>query len=289
MKKVNRIILMLAKAFLTAIILVAVCTYIFFCPPILTRFHGSFLLFPMPPGEEYKCEMVNNIKRDEVFFENDKGNKLNGWFFQAKDPNAPVILFNHGNAGNIGHRLMLVKWLMDAGASVFLYDYREYGKSEGKKDLAGVISDARAAYNYLTETRKIPPQRIIAYGESIGGGPACSLAAAVPVGGLILDSSFTSLLHVGKKKVQFFNIYFDFMKPEPPFENIETIRNSHLPVMIVHGAKDEVIPLSEAKENFAAANEPKTFLLLPESTHNWKEPDANAYIEGVHKFLANIK
>lgn len=289
LKKIERLMWLLGKCLLIAFLLVGVGTYVFFCPPVLTRTNGSFILFPMPPGEEYTCESVNNIKREEVFFKNDKGNNLHGWFFQSKNPKAPVILFCHGNAGNIGHRLMLAKWLMDAGASVFLFDYREYGKSEGKKDLNGIVTDTRAAYLYLIDAKRVPASKIVVYGESVGGGPACAIASSAQVGGIILDSTFTSLLHVAKKKVPFFNVYPDFLQPDPAFNNKETIEGSHGPLLIVHGLKDEVIPLSEAQENFAAASHPKTLLELPNSTHNWKEPDADKFVAEVRKFLETIK
>jgi fermentation-respiration switch protein FrsA (DUF1100 family) len=276
---------LLSKSAFIAFVLVAVCTYIYFCPPVLTMTNGGFILFPMPPGEEYKCTSVNNVQREEVWFKNEEGNKLNGWFFQSPNKNAPVILFSHGNAGNIGHRLMLVKALMDAGASVFVYDYRAYGLSEGKKNLQGLSKDAHAAYNYLVEEKKLAPQKIILYGESIGGGPTCMLASQVKCGGIILDSTFTSLLRVAKKKVAYFNVYPDFLQTVPSMDNFSFLKEKHAPVLIIHGEKDEVIPYSEAQENFAAASEPKQFVSLPHATHNWKEPDWNLYIEGIHKFL----
>lgn len=281
---------LLLRALLIALLLVGICTYVCFCPPVLTNGNnGAFILFPLPPGGEYVAESVNNVKREEVFFPNDQGNKLHSWFFQSPDKDAPVILFSHGNAGNIGHRLMLAKWLMDAGASVFLFDYREYGKSEGKKNLHGTVLDCKAAYDYLVNERKINPARIVLYGESIGGGPACVLSTMVPSGGLILDSSFTSLLRIARKKVRYFCLYPDFLKPNPAFENITVLAGKHPPLLIVHGQKDEVIPYEEAQDNFAAASEPKQLLLLPASTHNWKDPDSGLYIEGVHKFLEQIK
>ncbi len=289
LKKVERILAMLAKAALIALILVGLCTVVCFCPPVLTANQGSFILFPLPPGQEYSCDSVNNIKREEIYFKNPAGDKLHSWLFQSKQNDAPVILFCHGNAGNIGHRLMLAKWLMDAGASVFLFDYRAYGKSEGRKDLRGLVEDAQSAFDYLSKDRKIESGRIIIYGESIGGGPACEIASANEVGALILDSTFTSLLQIAKRKVAFFRIYPDFLQPIPAFNNIATLRRKHAPLLIVHGQKDEVIPYSEAEENFKAASESKALLSLPKSTHNWKAPDAEAYVAGVKNFLNSIR
>lgn len=287
--KIIRLGTLFLKAMLIAILIVAVAAYIFFSPPVLTKFNGSIILLPLEPGAEYACDSVNNIKHDENYFLNKNGDKLHSWLFRLPDPNAPVVLFCHGNAGNIGHRLMLAKYLMDAGASVFLFDYRAFGKSSGKKDLPGIIDDSRAAYDYLVKEKKFKPSQIVIYGESIGGGNACALASSVDSGGLILDSTFTSLLQIAKKKVSFFRVYPDFLQPSPAFDNIATLRGKHAPLLVIHGKIDELIPYEEAQENFAAASEPKQMLELPNSTHNWKEPDAKIYIEGVKKFLQQVR
>jgi fermentation-respiration switch protein FrsA (DUF1100 family) len=219
------------------------------------------------------------------------GNKLHGWLFQSsKSADAPVVMISHGNAGNVGHRLMLVHFLMDAGASVFVYDYREFGKSEGKKSLAGLVDDSESAFDYLTNERKIPESNLVIYGESIGGGPTCMLAAKHPhVRGVILDSTFTSLLSIGKEKIEAFKIYPDFLKPIPAFENIEALKGPHAPLLIIHGQEDETIPISQAQANFNAASQPKSMLVLPHSTHNNKDADAELYESGVRKFLESLK
>ncbi len=279
----------IGKSFLIALGLVSIATYIYFCPPVLTKMHSGFILFPFPPGEEYNYDTVANVKREEVYFKNPNGSKLHGFFFQSKDATAPVVLFSHGNAGNIGHRLLLAKWILDAGASVLLFDYRNYGKSEGVKDLNGLKDDSRAAYDYLTKERKIPANKIILYGESIGGGPTCILSQNVPSEGIILDSTFTSLLQIGRKKIAFFYLYPDFCQPDPPLNNLEILKGKHSPLLIIHGAKDEIIPVSEANQNFAEASEPKELLILPQSTHNTKELDADAYVEGLRRFFTSLK
>lgn len=281
---------MIFRSAAIAVVLVGSCSYVYFCPPLLTTFNGGFLLFPYPAGPEFDYDTINGVKRDDVYFKNSNGDNLNAWFFQnPENKNAPVVLFSHGNGGNISHRLHLIKALMDAGASVFIFDYRAYGRSSGSKNLQGVNDDAEAAFNYLVQTRKIPIDRIVLYGESIGGGPACELARRNQVGGLILDSTFTSLLHVGKKKVGVLNIYPDFLLPNPAFDNRAVIAGKHPPLLIIHGQKDELIPVSEANENFEAASEPKTLLLLPQSTHNSKADDFSAYVEGLTSFFKQLE
>lgn len=280
---------LLKVAIPVALGLVAVGCLAYLSPLALTSLNRSLILYPDPAGPEYQNASVNGIQREDVYFQNPEGDKLHGWFFQLPNPKSPVILYSHGNGGNIGRRLILVKGLLEAGASVFLFDYRAYGKSEGTADLNGIVTDTKAAYDYLTITRKIAPSKIVLYGESIGGGPTCALAKEVPAGGIILDSTFTSLMQVARKKVWFFNIYPDFLGPVPPLDNISVIRGRHAPLLIIHGALDEVIPYSEAEENFQAASSPKWFLMLPHSKHNDKRIDAPMYVEGVRKFLISSR
>jgi len=289
MGKFRRLLFLLFKAALIATILVAVGSYIYFCPPVLTRLNGGFILFPIPPGPEYKFDTINGIRREEVFFKNSNGDRLNGWFFQLPEPQAPVILINHGNAGNIGHRLLLVQHLINAGASVFVYDYRGFGLSSGTKSLSGLIEDAESAFDYLTKTRQIPPSQIVVYGESVGGGPSCLIANSNAVDGIILDSTFTSLLSIAKQKVGVFCIYPDFLQPYPAFNNIAELTTKRAPLLLIHGKQDNIIPLSEAQKNFAAAADPKTLVVLPNSSHNWKDMDFGVYEAGVKKFLFSLK
>ncbi len=288
-EKLLRLGKLLIRAMLIALIIVLLGTYILLCPSVLSRICGDVILIPRQPGEEYTCDSVNNIKREETFITNNNGDKLHSWLFKSPEADAPVVLYCHGNAGNIGHRLMLAKYLLDAGASVLLFDYRAYGKSSGKKNLPGLIDDSQAAYDYLVNVKKYKPSQIVIYGESIGGGTACALASKVESGGLILDSTFTSLLQIAKKKVSYFRLYPDFCQFYPEFNNLETLKGKHAPLLIMHGKIDELIPFEEAQQNFAAASEPKELLELPNSTHNWKQPDEKLYIDGARKFFEKVR
>jgi len=278
----------LVKAFMIALILVLVIAYIWFSPPVLTRFNPGFLLFPFPAGEEYAISTIDGITRDDVYFTNSAGSKLNGWFFQSPNQSAPVVLISHGNAGNISNRLLLAQQILRAGGSVFVYDYSEFGKSEGQKSLIGLIADSQAAFDYLTKTRKIAAPEIVVYGESIGGGPTCVLAQNNQVKAIILDSTFTSLLGVGKKRIGFFNVYPDFLQPYPAFNNSEILKNKKVPLLVIHGMQDEVIPFSEGQDNFKIAAEPKRMAILPNSSHNDKRADMEIYQSNVKEFLASL-
>src|SRR5207248_2460746 len=123
------------------------------------------------------------------------GVKIKGWFIPGV---LPTLLFCHGNAGNISHRLDKLQIFHKLGLNVLLFDYRGYGQSEGVPSESGTYADAEAAYRYLTETRKIPPSQIILYGESLGCAVATEMARRHPAAALILESPFTSTVAMAK-------------------------------------------------------------------------------------------
>lgn len=175
-------------------------------------------------------------------------------------PNATfTILFSHGNAEDIGDVEPLMEVMRSAGFAVFSYDYQGYGTSEGKPSERHAYQDEDAAYDYLVQTLHIQPNRIIAFGRSLGGGPATDMASRRRVSGLILESSFTSAFRV-MTRVR--------VLPFDKFDNLRKIKNVHCPVLIIHGTQDSVINPSHGRTLFAAANEPKQFLWVEGANHN---------------------
>ena len=138
---------------------------------------------------------------EDVLFKTSDGIELNGWFFPA-DPGSPrpkmVFLNCHGNGGNISHRLGLYRALLETGAAVFTFDYRGYGKSHGRPSEEGTYLDAQAAYQWLLK-KGYAGKNVIVYGESLGGGIASELCLREETGGLILQSTFTSLADIGSE------------------------------------------------------------------------------------------
>jgi len=203
---------------------------------------------------------------DDVMFKASDGVELNGWFYPAytNSPHAGlVVLHCHGNAGNIGGRLDVCRMLLATGVNVLVFDYRGFGRSQGWPSEEGTYLDAQAAYQWLRR-RGFPANRIIPYGVSLGGGVASELALREPVGGLVLQSTFTSVTDLGAE-------YFPWL----PVRWLGTIRYDtrsklpllHVPVLIMHSRTDETVPFPHSKRNFAAANEPKLFCEL-EGGHN---------------------
>jgi abhydrolase domain-containing protein 17 len=170
-----------------------------------------------------------------------------------------TLLYNHGNALDLGDLRPILDRLHQWGFSVFAYDYRGYGTSSGHPSENNAYQDANVAYSYLTQELKVPPQQIIIYGQSLGGGIATELAVQQPAAGLILESTFTSAFRV---VVPFPILPFD------KFTNQDKLRKVRYPVLVMHGEADEVIPFQHGQRLFATAAEPKLALWIPGAGHN---------------------
>jgi fermentation-respiration switch protein FrsA (DUF1100 family) len=180
-----------------------------------------------------------------------------------------VVLFAHGNCGNLTDRWERIRLLANRlHATVLAFDYRGYGRSEGRPSETGLFADARAARKFLAEKAGVPESEIVLYGQSLGGAVAVDLAVRDGARGLILESTFTSLADVA-------NHNFPLTPPgrilKNRFDSIEKISSYHGPLLIVHGESDTLVPIAQAKSLYAAAAaEPKSFVAIPGAEHNWK-------------------
>ena len=195
------------------------------------------------------------IEFENVYFFSSDGTRLNGWYVPVKKQRL-TILFCHGNAGNIGDRVEIIGLFHRIGLDVFIFDYRGYGKSQGRPSEKGFYSDAQAAYEYLTEKRKLAERCIVVYGKSIGGNVAINLCSKVSPAALISDSAFTSTLDMGKKLFPFLPIKWLI---SVKYDALSTIKNIFIPKLIIHAQKDEIIPFQHGKRLFSAAPDPKEF------------------------------
>lgn len=220
---------------------------------------------------------------EDVFFEASDGVKLNGWFFPAETNTSRaqfVMLFCHGNGGNIGHRLDSCEALLETGVSVFLFDYRGYGRSAGLPSEPGTYADARAAYRWL-QGRGFAGANIIAFGESLGGGVVSELALHEPLGGLVLESSFTSLPDIGAEVFPWLPVHW---LATIKYDTLARLPQLKIPLLVMHSHADELIRFQHAERNFAAANEPKLFWEI-EGDHNHPLTNRARFIAGIEKFL----
>jgi uncharacterized protein len=211
------------------------------------------------------------------------GTQLHGWYLPGKNPQA-VILFCHGNAGNLTHRVDVMQDLpQHADSSLLVFDYRGYGKSQGSPDEAGVLADARAARKWLAERAGVAETDIVLWGESIGGAVAVDLAAEDGARGLILENAFTSLPEVAAWHYPWLPVRW-LMRGQ--LNSLAKIGRYHGPLLMVHGDADSVIPYSFGQKLFAAANEPKRFVTQPGADHN--DPRDEVFWNELREFLSRL-
>lgn len=221
---------------------------------------------------------------EEVFLTTSDGLKLHGWFFPAA-ADAPrtrqVLLLCHGNAGNVSHRLHFVKAWLELGLSVLVFDYRGYGRSEGRVDEAGTYLDALAARRWLHD-RGFKASDIIALGKSLGGGIASELALREPLGALILQSTFTSIPDLGSELFPWLPVR---KLHRIRYDTVNRLPRLHLPVLVAHSRTDDLIGFQHAERNFAAANAPKELLEIAGNHVSVIEDGRAEYLAGLDHFL----
>jgi len=202
-----------------------------------------------------------NLSYEDVFLELPTVGKLHAWYIPCGNSSdiAPTVLFCHGNAGNISHRLETAEFVFNQEANLLLFDYRGYGQSDGKPDEEGIYADAEAWYYWLVENRNISPERIVPFGRSLGGAVAIDLASRLPCGGLIVESSFTSAKDMGQRMFPIlpvkFLLRFDF-------NSLEKINKVTCPVLVTHSPQDEIIPFEMGEKLYDAVNSLKKFVKL---------------------------
>jgi fermentation-respiration switch protein FrsA (DUF1100 family) len=212
------------------------------------------------------------------------GVRLSAWYVGTGNTQ-DVLLFCHGNAGNISHRLKSLSIFHNLGLNILLFDYRGYGKSGGKPSEQGTYLDAETAWRYLVEKEKIPAERILLFGRSLGGAVAAYLASKVNARALILESTFTSIPDVGAEAYPFFPVR---LLSRYRYNTLELLPGITIPVLVVHSPDDEIISFDHGKSLFEAANEPKYFLNIF-GGHNVGFTDSGSiYTDGLKEFLARL-
>jgi fermentation-respiration switch protein FrsA (DUF1100 family) len=219
---------------------------------------------------------------EDVWFEAEDGTRLHGWFAEAKNPRA-VVLHMHGNAGNITHRAELLRLFRDQlRVSIFLFDYRGYGRSEGSPDEKGILADARAARAWLAGRTGVAETGVVLHGTSLGGGVAVDLAAD-GARGLILENTFTSVPDVAAHRAPFLPVR-RLLKTR--LDSLARIGDYHGPLLQTHGDADSVIPFEQGQRLFEAANEPKQFLRVSGGDHN--DAPTSEYVRALDRFLESL-
>ena len=220
---------------------------------------------------------------EDVYFEAVDGTRLHGWFVDGPDDRA-VLLWFHGNAGNISHRLHNLKKLHDAlQIPIFIFDYREYGLSEGEISKAGTFADAHGAFRYLIDEKWFEKSSILLFGRSLGTALAVDIASKETCLGVILEAAFTSTDDMMRR-------YFPFLPPQPAsivkYDSLSLIDRIQAPILFIHGQHDLTIQVSMASHLYDKSRSSKEFYEVPGADHNDTYlVGGNAYFAVWQKFL----
>ncbi len=246
---------------------------------------GQARLIFLPSATHSGSPTQVGLDYEPVWLTTTDGVRIHGWFVPA--PTARhTILFLHGNAGNIGDRLQTLSTLHALGLNVLIIDYRGYGQSEGQPSEDGTYQDALAAWRYLTETRSIEPSRIIVHGRSLGGAVAVWLASQQNTGGLIVESSFTSLPALAGEIYWWLPVS---ALARVHYPSSERIARANCPVLIMHGTEDEIIPYAHGERLYALAAEPKRFLSLQGGHNDGFVLGGERYVETLREFIITVE
>jgi fermentation-respiration switch protein FrsA (DUF1100 family) len=271
----------LARRILVSALRILVISYVLVL--LLIYFFQSRLVF-MPYRKLEGTPAQAGILHEEVSLTAADGVRLHAWFAPAPGPLEPrgTVLFCHGNAGNISHRIENLRKMRSLGLSVLLFDYRGYGRSEGSPSEEGTYLDARAGWDWLANEKRIPADRVIVWGQSLGGAVASHLAAEVAPGALILESTFTSLPDVGADLYPFLPARWLARMRYDSLGNLQRVR---CPVLVIHSRQDEQLRFAYAQRLFAAAPEPKEFLEISGGHNEGFLTSGRTYTDGINGFL----
>jgi len=206
---------------------------------------------------------------------------LHGWYLPAEN-SKQVVLFFHGNGGNISHRGDSLAILHSLGVNVFIIDYRGYGKSEGKVSEQGFYLDALAAWHYLVNNRGFQAHNIVIFGRSLGGAVATQLATQVDEQGLIVESTFSSVNDMASMMMPFISklVYIRYN-----FNTEKIINQIGSPVLLMHSKDDDVVPYELGEKVFAAANSPKFFFELHGNHNDGFMRNVSGYKKAIKWFI----
>ncbi|MGJ3253108.1 MAG: alpha/beta hydrolase [Elainellaceae cyanobacterium] len=235
------------------------------------------------PYEDVWISVASDSKTSEP------GERIHGWWVPAADPHG-VILYLHGNGENISANIAYAERFHRLGFSVLMIDYRGYGLSDGRlPSEAYAYDDAIAAWNYLQYQRGVEPRQIVLYGHSLGGAIALDLAIKQPsAAGLIVEGTFTSIQDV-IDRIRFYRLFPISWLLNQRFESISKMRSLQIPILIMYGMQDAVIPPDMSESLYAIAPEPKQLLMVPLAGHNnLADIAGDEYTRSLQQFMTLI-
>ncbi len=256
---------------------------------------GGNQLFYFPTRDEPSTPATWGLKFETIAFKSADGTALHGWFIPAKDKPAKsakgTVVFSHGNAGSISYHLGFCAWLAEASYNVIIYDYRGFGKSGGTVDRRGMIDDVKAAFAFARKRPDIDATRLVSYGHSLGGAQSVTALGESPVKGLraiVIDSAFASYQAMARiiGGQLGASLVTDELAPKDFVNNLAPV-----PLLVVHGDADEIVPISQGLQLYEAAAQPKTLFEVKAGRHGTSLSNDNgayrkrmlAWLDGVMK------
>jgi fermentation-respiration switch protein FrsA (DUF1100 family) len=261
--------------FLVAVCYGALALYLFIMQPRL-------LYYPDMPGRELEATPAAvGLAYEDIVLQTTDDVRLHAWFIPAAKPRA-TVLFCHGNAGNISHRLDSIRLLHSLGLQVLIFDYRGYGASEGRPSEKGTYRDVDAAWQYLRRILGLPEERIILFGRSLGAAVAADLASRTRPAAVILESAFTSVPDMAAGIYPWLPVR---LLSRYRYDNLDKVARITRPLLVVHSREDEIVPFAHGERLFRQARDPKQFLEMNGGHNEAFQSSRKAYTHGLKSFL----
>jgi hypothetical protein len=263
------------------IVLVAASIYLLL-GLMLYLLQGRMVFLSNFPGRALDATPADiGLHYEDAWITTSDGERLHGWYVSAAQSRG-VVLFFHGNAGNISHRLDSIRIFNSLGLDTLISDYRGYGRSSGRTTEAGTYLDAQAAWDYLVTSRGIPAERIVIFGRSLGGAVGAWLGTQVRPAGVIIESGFTSGADMARRLYPIFPAHL-LTRLKYPVSDYATRLNA--PVLVIHSTHDEIIPFAMGQAIYAAVPRDKRFLEIAGDHNNGFLLSYDTYIAGLDDFV----
>ncbi|MCZ6879961.1 MAG: alpha/beta hydrolase [Gammaproteobacteria bacterium] len=263
-------------------LLIAAASFYVLLALMLFLFQDKMVFLPNMPGRTLTATPKDaGFDFEDVTLETSDGLKLHGWYVPAAQARG-VVLFLHGNAGNISHRLDSIAIFHELGLDTLIIDYRGYGRSQGKPSERGIYLDAEAAWHYLVSSRGVAADRVIVFGRSLGGAVAAWLANQYTPAALIIESSFSSALDIARKLYPFMPVRLITRLEFPVSLHVSRLQ---CPLLVVHSRDDEIIPFTMAETIYESAAEPKSLLEIWGDHNNGFLLSRDRYLSGLNEFI----
>lgn len=240
---------------------------------------GGMLYFPMKEISATPKDI--GLDFEDITLKTEDGLNISAWYVPSENERG-VLLFFHGNAGNISHRLDSIRIFHDLDLSVLIVDYRGYGKSEGQPTEKGTYIDAEAAWDYLVNVKNVKPEKVILFGRSLGSAVAAETALKHKAGALIIESGFTSVPDLGSRFYPYLPVR---LISRYHYSTIDKVGKINIPKLFVHSPADEIIPFDHGLALYKNAVEPKEFLGITGGHNDGFFVSGKTYTDGLDAFI----